>query len=159
MLKTRSICKKISKLKNEWKNTWGLKLDLEKFKVIDFSRNNLKVPYFLEDKTGIERNLRVMVAEVMMWKKQVNHAVKKAKRMIGLYKRTIESKDHFLCENLFVSLIRPYLEYREIRISKKNDLDYRDRLGKLNLTSLKDIRTRGDLIEMFKMQKVFEKLA
>ena len=39
------------------------------------------------------------------------------------------------------------------------DLDCRDRLRQLNLTSLKDSRTRGDLIEMFKVQKVFEKIA
>ena len=39
------------------------------------------------------------------------------------------------------------------------DLDYRDRLHKLKLTSLKNRRTKGDLKEMFKVQKGFEKIA
>ena len=38
------------------------------------------------------------------------------------------------------------------------DLDYRDMIRKLNLTLLKDRGTRDDLIEMFKVQKGFEKI-
>ena len=50
--------------------------------------------------------------------------------MLGLLKRTFESRD----------------------------LSYNERLRRLNLTPLKDRRTRGDFIEMFKAQKGLEKI-
>ena len=37
------------------------------------------------------------------------------------------------------------------------DLSYSERLGRLNLTSLKDRQLRGDLIEMFKVKRGLEK--
>ena len=37
---------------NEWTNQWGMRLNLEKFKVLHFGRNNPKASNILRDKFG-----------------------------------------------------------------------------------------------------------
>ena len=46
-----------------------------------------------------------MIAEDVKWKNQVNHVVNKANRMLGLLKRTFESRDSSLWKDLYVALI------------------------------------------------------
>ena len=121
-----------------------------------------------------------MIAEDVKWKNQVNHVVNKANRMLGLLKRTFESRDYSLWKDLCLALIRPHLEYavktwnphligdieklelvqrRALKIPEGfENLSYSERLRRLKLSSLKDRRTRGDLIEMFKVQKGLEKI-
>ena len=51
------------------------------------------------------------------------------------------------------------MQRRSLKISEGfENLSYSKRLGRLNLTSLKDRRIKGDLIEMFKVQKDLEKI-
>ena len=86
----------------EWTKQWGMRLNLEKCKVLHFGRNNPKASYILGDKFGqikeighsnTERDLGVMIAEDVKWKNQVNHVVNKANRMLRLLKRTFERRD------------------------------------------------------------------
>ena len=99
--------------------------------------------------------------------------------MLGLLKRTFESRDPLLWKDFYVAVIRPHLEYavqtwnphligdieklelvqrRALKIPDGfENLSYGERLRRLNLTSLKDRRIREDLIEMFKVQKGLEK--
>ena len=87
--------------------------------------------------------------------------------------RTFTCKDIDLWRNLYVSLVRPHLEYASViwnpyykgdinalekvqRRSSKTPLDmrhkpYEERLKIWNLTSLEERRTRGDLIQMYKI--------
>ena len=95
--------------------------------------------------------------------------VRKAKRI----QRTFESRDPKMWKDLYVSLVRPHLEYavqawnphlqadidkvesvqrRTTRIPTGfGKLEYEERLKRLGLTTLKERRLRGDLIEMYKV--------
>jgi hypothetical protein len=95
--------------------------------------------------------------------------------MLGMLKRTFVSRDTDLWKKLYTSMIRPHLEYavqvwnprllgdieslekvqrRATKIpTKLSRLSYDQRLAELGLTSLKDRRVRGDLIQMFKIMK------
>ena len=59
----------------------------------------------------MERDLLVLVAEEMRWKKLIYHLMNKANRMLGLLKRTFESRYPSLWKDLNVALVRPHLEY------------------------------------------------
>ena len=51
------------------------------------------------------------------------------------------------------------VQRRALKITEGfESLSYNERLRRLNLTSLKDRRTKGGLIEMFKVQKGLEKI-
>ena len=116
----------------------------------------------------------------MKWKNHINHVVNKAHRILGLLKRTFESRDPLLWRNVYVAMIRPHLEYavqtwnphligdieklelvqrRSLKIPEGfENFSYSERLRRLNLTLLKDRRIRGHLIEMLKVQKGLEKI-
>ena len=125
------------------------------------------------EKTNLERDLGVIIANDLKWSEHVDRMVGKANRMLGMPKKTFESKDPKLWKELYVSLVRPHLEYAvhawnphlkdEIdkieRVQRRatripfgfEKLVYEERLKRLCLTSLKDRRLRGDLIEMYKV--------
>ena len=88
-----------------------MRLNLEKCKVLHFGRNNPKASYSLRDKSdqikeigysNIERDLGVLVAEDMRWKKHIDYEVNKANRMLGFLKRTFESRNPSLWKDLYV---------------------------------------------------------
>ena len=101
----------------------------------------------------------------------MDRMVGKANRMLGMLKRTFESREPGLWKDLYVSLVRPHLEYavqawnphlqgdkiervqrRATRIPTGFEkLEYEDRLKRLSLTTLQDRRMRGDLIETYKV--------
>ena len=63
------------------------------------------------DKTNLERDLGVIVANDLKWSEHVDRMVGKANRMLGMLKKTFESRDPKLWKELCVSLVRPHLEY------------------------------------------------
>jgi hypothetical protein len=113
------------------------------------------------------------VSDDLKWSGHVNRRVAKANRILGMLKRTFESRDPELWKDLYVSLVRPHLEYavqawnphlqgdieRIERVQRRatripfgfDKLEYEERLKRLRLTTLKDRRLRGDLIEMYKV--------
>ena len=103
-----------------------------------------------------------MIAEDVKLKNHINNVVNKTNRMLGLLKRTFESRDPLLWKDLYVTLIRSHLVYAvqtwnshlvgdieklelvQIRALKSQkiskNLSYSGRLCRLNSTSLKDRR-------------------
>ena len=95
----------------------------------------------------------------------------KANRILGMFKRIFVSRDLGFWKDLYVSLVRTYLEYavqawnphmeadieriervqrRATRISFGFEiLEYDERLKRFNLTTLRDRPVRGDPIEMY----------
>ena len=72
----------------------------------DTSGNELSI-----EKTRLERDLGVNVSDDLKWSRHVNRTVAKANRILGMLKRTFESRDPELWKDLYVSLVRPHLEY------------------------------------------------
>ena len=53
----------------------------------------------------------MIVANDLKWSEHVDRMVGKANRMLGMLKKTFESRDPKLWKELYVSLVRPHLEY------------------------------------------------
>ena len=60
------------------------------------------------DESSLERDLGVLVSDDLKWRKQIDMAVSKANRILGMLKKTFVSRDADLWRNLYVSLVRPH---------------------------------------------------
>ena len=127
-----------------------------------------------------EKDLGVFIDQNMKFSSQINAAVSSANATLGMIRRTVKSRSKNVIIKLYKSLVRPKLEYcvqvwrpylkkdidkiervqqRATKMIKNcKNLSYEDRLRKTELTTLEDRRTRGDLIEAFKMMKGFSKV-
>ena len=165
----------------EWTNTWLMSLNYEKCKIMHFGKNNEKQDYFLKDREGnlhqvsnteSERDLGVIVSKNLKWHEHIQNIASKANRILGMLKRTFESRELELWKKLYISLVRPHLEFavqvwnptlqtdidtiekvqeRATRIpSTHKNLNYTERLKSWGITSLDERRKRGDVIELYK---------
>ncbi len=159
-------------------------LNCLKCKVMHFGKNNPKIDYFLTDKNGdrvkleetvCERDLGVFISNDLKWSKHVNIIVNRASFILGKFRRTFISKDEKLWKKLYLTYVRPHLEFavqvwnpylkKDIHLLEKvqrraskipsvmRNLNYEMRLSKWGLTTLEIRRTRGDCIMMFKLRK------
>ena len=169
---------------DEWARNWQMQFNQDKCVVMHVGRCNSQFDYKLGNKllntTGKEKDLGVMVDSNMKFSEQCNSAITNANNTLGLIRRTIKNKSKSIIVRLFKGLVRPKLEYcvqawrpflkgdiknlervqrRATRlIHECRGLKYSDRLEVTGLTSLEDRRTRGDLIEVFKMVKGISKM-
>jgi hypothetical protein len=164
----------------EWSDTWLLKFNAAKCKVMHLGSRNPKVEYTMSEGgsvktlgvTEVEKDLGVHVDNQLKFSQHVDQCVNKASKLLGLIRRSYEYLDGPTMVQLFTSLIRPHLEYGNVVWSpryKKNhtsvenvhrratklvpglrDLDYPQRLRNLKLPSLLYRRARGDMIEVYK---------
>ena len=166
-----------------------MRLNVEKCKVMYLGKSNPKANNYMTDdsedeinieETRLERDLGVNVGYDLKWSGHVDRMVGNANRMLGMLKRTFESRDLGLWKDLYVSLVTPHLEYavqvcnphlqEDIgkietvqRRATRNPfglakLQYEERLKILSLTLLKDRRLRGYLIEMHKKTSSLESI-
>ena len=79
---------------------------------------------------------------------------------VALIRRHIEHAVQIWNPNLIGDIEKlEFVQRRGLKIPEGfANLSYSERLRRLNLTSLKDRRIRGDLVEMFKVQKSLEKI-
>ena len=120
----------------------------------------------------VERDLGIMVAHNLKSEHQVMNAVAKASMSLSILRKTFKNWTPSIFKGLYTAFIRPHLEYaasawspylkKDIqalenvqrratkRVKQLKNLSYEDRLKKLNLTTLEERRTRGDLIQFFK---------
>ena len=165
------------KLLEEWSRIWQLPFNAKKCKVMHFGYNNPKLPYVLNDQeldmTTSEKDLGVMVDDELKFHVHTAAATKKANQILGVIKRTYQTRDANTISTLFKSMVRPHLEYGNAiwgpcymgdlklvegvqrratkLIPNLHDLPYEERLEALQLPSMEYRRKRGDMIQMFKI--------
>ena len=119
-----------------------------------------------------EKDLGVIFDSDLSFDEHISRITQKANGIVGLIRRTFSYLDTKSFTNLYTSFVRPHLEYAQsiwaphlvkhinmlenvqIRATKLVDglhnLDYGERLAKLNIPTLVYRRLRGDIIEVFK---------
>ena len=169
---------------DEWTKIWLVKLNDEKCKVMHCGINNPKFDYSINgtvlNETTCERDLGVQISNDLKWSNQVNYAANKANQVLGSIKKTIKFQNKESLSRLYKAFVRPHLEYavqvwnpylkKDVKVLESvqrratklvpglKKLSYTDRLKELNLTTLEERRVRGDLIEMYKITTVLDKI-
>ena len=173
----------------DWSGRWQLRFNAGKCKTMHLGRNNSEFEYRMRDgaaevvleKTVCERDLGVHVDPSLKFTQHCEKIVSKANRLVGLIRRSFDYIDCQMFSSLFKGLVRPHLEYGNTVWSplyKKDailienvqrratklvpelaELDYEDRLRRLNLPSLMYRRLRGDLIEVHKFVRGLYKVS
>src|SRR6218665_2175815 len=151
--------------------------NVEKCSVMHMGRGNNKFKYDIRGvalrATEEERDLEVIMHSSAKPSRQCMEAAKKANRILGMIKRTIVSREQDVVLRLYKSLVRAHLEYCvqawspylrqyidilgqvQRRATKMirglGKFTYEERLIRCGLTNLEKRRTRGDLIEAYKI--------
>ena len=173
----------------KWCETWKMRLNANKCKLMHVGKKNPRAKYYLfdsESKEDIElevstceRDLGIMISNSGKSEKQVNAAVNKANRILGMCVKTFENFDQVIGKTVYTTFVRPHLEFaapawsphlvRDIQaiekvqrralrsISGLRHLSYKDRLQETKLSTLYERRQRGDLIQLFKIRNEFDK--
>ena len=125
--------------------------------------------------TQVERDLGIQLSDDLKWHTQAVTAANKANSVLGMLKRTFVYWNEDMSKQLYVTFVRPHLEYAapawnpyrrgdeklleniqrratKMAPSLKN-VSYKERLKKLGLTTLTERRERGDAIQYFKIDK------
>jgi hypothetical protein len=162
---------------DKWTETWQLKANPEKCKVIHVRGEGDKTEYRINGKilehTQKEKDIGLVVDEKLNFNDHIEEKIKKANQIVGLIRRNFTFLTPRIFAQLFKSMVRPHLEYAEAIWSPNNinqidaieavqrratklingfkDLNYKERLQKLNLPTLLYRRLRGDLIETYKI--------
>ena len=162
---------------HSWSETWQLPFNVSKCKCLHIGRNNPDNSYnmnghVLED-INSQKDLGVIIDRELKFHLQTDAAVKKANQVLGMINRTIQTKTEKTIPLLYMSLVRPHLEYANVVWGPKYKMDqqkiervqrratkliqnirnfsYQDRLRYLNIPSLHYRRLRGDMIQTFKI--------
>ena len=136
-------------------------------------------------KTEQEKDLGVLTSGTLLWNDQIESCISKANQMLCWISRNLISREKSLMLRVYKTLIRPHLEYcvqlwnpavehgnwflilrmksvqRRFKrmIEEVGLLPYSERLQILQLTTLAERRSRGDLIEVYKANKGLSQLA
>lgn len=164
------------KIIESWCDTWGMRLNEDKCTVLSIG-HNINYAYILNNielkHVKLQKDLGVLISNDLKWEPHVNRVVKMTNSFIYLIQKAFEDKSASTILKLYKSFIRPKLEYahsvwnpyyvkdieqlervqrRVTRIPPELAPEqYETRLKKLNLTSLRERRLRGDLIETYKI--------
>ncbi len=166
---------------SKWSEKWQMPFNTSKCQLLQIGSANKKYTYKMKG-NNIEsvtqtRDLGVIISNNLKFSQQCNEVALRANRMLGFIKRNFVFKSKDIIIPLYQSLVRPHLEYavqfwsphlqKDILkleavqrratklIPSLRQKSYNDRLRELNLFSLKKRRTRGQLIECFKILKGF----
>ena len=160
----------------EWAKKWAMVFNETKCKIMHIGRNNPIIDYSMNgivlNVTEEERDLGVIVSSSLKPGAQCETAAKMANRVLGLISRSFHYRTKDTIVPLYKSLVRPKLEFaaaawnpwlekdaeciekvqkRMIRmLSNVKGSTYEEKLRDAGLTTLKDRRERGDLIETYK---------
>ena len=155
-----------------------------------WEKNSSKTVYTLKNfetstrsiimETDNERDLGVQLSKNFKWNIQVKNAANRANSVLGMLKRTFIYWNCDTLKNLYVTFVRPHLEYsssvgspylkKDIKILELvqrratklaphlKNLKYEERLKILGLTTLEERRIRGDMIQYYKCLNGYNKI-
>ena len=175
----------ITKLE-EWSKLWQLHFNHDKCHVLTMGKfENIRhahryVVYGNEiEHVFDEKDLGITIDSDLKFEEHISRKVKVANAIVGQMRRSFSYLDCDTFKRIFVAFVRPHLEYGEavwsphlvknidaienvqIRATKLVDglseLDYSERLKKLDLPTLTYRRRRGDIIEMYKHFHTYDK--
>ena len=165
----------------EWSNKWQMPFNVNKCQMLQIGHSNKKYEYNMMGQeikvTPQAKDLGVTISNNLKFSHHCNEAAKKANRVLGFINRNFTYKSKDIIVPLYISLVRPHLEYanqfwaphlrKDILklesvqrratklIPSLHNKPYEERLKALNLFSLSKRRLRGKLIECFKILKGF----
>ena len=106
---------------SDWTKKWLMRLNAEKCVIMHFGRKNPRADYTVEDvntgervalaKSECERDLGVLISSDLRWRSHIDVIVARANRVLGMLVRTFSCRDVEPWKLLYVSLVRPHLEY------------------------------------------------
>ena len=172
----------------DWSRRWLLAFNASKCHVLSLGKieNIDHAFYYAMDGTELEhvfeeKDLGVWVDHQLTFDEHISLKVKKANSMAGLIRRNFTYLDARSFKTLYVTLVRPHLEYCQpvwspflrkhineiekvqMRATKNIDgfgeLTYEERLRRLDLPTLVHRRKRGDMIEVYKHARSYDKSA
>src|SRR6218665_1183085 len=160
-----------------WSQDWQMLFNLEKCSVMHMGKGNKELSYVMGGKvlkvSEEERDLGVIMQRSAKPSRECAEASKRANSTLGMIRRTIVTRDKDTILRLYKSLVRPQLEYcihvwsphlkqdmeKKEKVQRRatkmiqgyKDLSYEERLIRCGLTTLEKRRSRGDLIEAYKV--------
>ena len=168
----------------DWERKWLLEFNSEKCKVLHIDLNDYVLNGKQLKKTEQEKDLGVLTSGTLLWNDQIESCISKANQMLCWISRNLIIREKSLMLRVYKTLIRPHFEYcvqlwnpaaehgnwclilriesvqrRFTRmIEEVGLLPYSERLRILQLTTLAERHSRGDLIEVYKANKGFSQL-
>ena len=170
----------------EWSENWGMEFNLDKCHVLTLGKfENTKYTHRYQigsdeiEHVFNEKDLGVTIDSSLSFDEHIANKIRVANGIVGLIRRSFSYLDPRSFKKLFCAFVRPHLEYAQsvwaphlqkhidaiekvqIRATKLVDgighLDYEERLKKCDLTTLLFRRRRGDMIEIFKHFKIYDR--
>ncbi len=167
--------RKVSQLSERWQ----MPFNVNKCHILLVGTRNQKFDYEMNgvklDSVQCVKDLGVSIASNLKFSQQCKDATSKANRMLGFIKMSFSFKNKDIIPPLYISLVRPHLEYAvqfwsphhtkdiakleavQRRATKMitflRNKSYEERLASLNLFSLEKGRLQGKLSECFKILK------
>ena len=161
----------------EWSQLWQLHFNYSKCKVLHMGNSNPSHCYTMSNipltKTTEEKDLGVIMDNELKFHKHTAYAVKKASKMLGLFRVTFTYLDEITVPKIVMTMVRPYLEYGNVIWHPRFQLDkteiekvqrratkliptlrhepYEPRLRAVKLPSLDYRRRRGDMLQVFRI--------
>ena len=159
-----------------WSQEWQLLFNTKKCKIMHCGRDNLGFSYTMGGRelevTRAEKDVGVMVADTLKPSLQCAAAAAKANRVLGQLSRAVSWRDRVTFPKLFMSHVRPVLEYAgpawcPYAVGDRETLEkvqrrmvgmipgmrgnYEEKLSALGMTTLLRRRERGDLIQTWRI--------
>ena len=168
----------------KWAETWGMSFNAAKCKILHVGKSNPRTAYFMDgERLGVaeeEKDLGVWVTTSMKPSKQCTKVAQSANFALGQIQRAFHYRRKKNLIPLYKSFVRPRLEFAvaawspwlegDVKILEKvqerlirmvSDVrggTYEEKLKDAGLTTLKERRRRGDLIEIFKTMRGINKV-
>ena len=163
---------------NKWSDEWKMEFNAEKCHVLEMGRS-IHRPHARYNLGGVElknsnkeKDLGIVVQDNLSPEGHINKVVGEGLAIVANIRTTFTYLDMNIVKKIIESILRPKLEYAQVvwaphlkkhvrklervqRAATKlvpgfQDVDYQERLRKLNLPSLEERRRRGDMIQLFK---------